>query len=311
MNRLAALVDRLTAAADDGMKHRLLADYLSSAAEQDRIVSAGILSGKRQWHRTKLPLVRGIDEPRIDPVLFGLSLDHVGDLGETIALTWRARPGANRDPSPAEIVEALSTLGKSELPKRIESWLVAADASGRWLLIKLITGGFRSPVTAAQVGHALAAVGHEGEDLGRERALPQHQSELFASAPSIDGAMQAVLLYVETGRTRASPIACTFGLWKDDAIVPVGKVVADSATAIWEPIESFVRDHTKARFGPVREVVHTRDVGLVLDIAYEGLRRAPRRKSGVALDSARIKRVCQGIEPGAAQSIDALLNLLR
>ena len=312
MNRFAALIDRLTVTADDGMKHRLLVDYFSAAAEPDCTIAAALLAGRRKWHRVSLPLIRGLAEARFDATLFELSLAHVGDLGETIALLWPARRGANRDPSLAEIAEALSSLGKSELVKRLEAWLDAADANGRWLLIKLVTGGFRPPVTAAQVGHALAAAGIEGEVLGRESAPPQQQNELFAGADAapINGTIQTVLLYVEFGRTRTSPVACTFGMWKGDALVPVGKAAVDTTAAAWRQIESFVRDNTAARFGPVREVAHTHEQGLVLDIAFQGLRRVPRRKSGVALGAAQIERVREGARPSTAQTIEMLANLL-
>lgn len=312
MNRFAALIDRLTVIADDGMKHRVLVDYLSAAAEPDCTIAAALLAGKRKWRRARLPLIRGIAEARIDATLLALSLAHVGDLGETIALLWPARRGANRDPSLAEIAEALSSLGKSELVKRIEAWLDAADANGRWLLIKLVSGGFRPPVTAAQVGHALATAGIENENLMQEAPPPARQDELFATrAAPVNGTIQTVLLYVEFGRTRTSPVACTFGMWKGHALVPVGKTAVDPTHAAWRPIESFVRDHTAARFGPVREVAHSQEQGLVLDVAFQGLRRMPRRKSGVALGAAQIERVREGARPSTAQTIDALANLLQ
>ena len=43
----------------------------------------------------------------MDPQLFALSYDYVGDLAETVALVWPAKPGANREPELPEVVEAL------------------------------------------------------------------------------------------------------------------------------------------------------------------------------------------------------------
>jgi len=52
-----------------------------------------------------------------------------------------------------------------------------------------------------------------------------------------------------------------------------------------------VRDNTIDRFGPVRSVTATRDFGLVLEVAFEGLQRSTRHKSGVAMRFPRISRI--------------------
>ena len=56
-------------------------------------------------------------------------------------------------------------------------------------------------------------------------------------------------------------------------------------------LDKFVRDHTTDRFGPVRAVTATREFGLVLEIAFEGLNRSTRHKSGVAMRFPRIARI--------------------
>lgn len=308
MNRIAALIDRLTTAGDDA-KQRLLADYFATIADPDRAIAANLLAGTRAWHRAKLPFVRGITEARLDPTLFALSADHVGDLGETIALLWPASAGANRDPSLTEIAEGLSSLGKSELPKRIESWLDALDTNGRWLLIKLVTGGFRSPVTPADVGHALTTIGAPHSEQ-RQRASPTQQQDMFGTplSASTPGTVQAVLLYVEFGRNRTAPVGCTFGLWHGGALMPVAKVELDPDCQAWRDIEPFVRDHTIARFGPVREVAHMPDSGIVLELAFAGIERTPRRKAGIALANPHIERVLHEATPDRADTVDALLR---
>lgn len=311
MNRLAALIDRLTTAGDEA-RQRLLADYFATVADPDRAIAANLLAGARTWHRARLPFVRGVAEARLDPTLFALSADHVGDLGETIALLWPARAGANRDPSLTEIAEGLSSLGKSELPKRIESWLDALDANGRWLLIKLVTGGFRSPVAPTDVGHALTAIGAErGEQ--QQLASPAQQPDMFGAprSASTPGAVKAALLYVESGRNRTATIGCTFGLWHGGTLVPAAKVALDPASQTWRDIEKFVHDHTIARFGPVREIAHTHDRGIVLELAFAGIDRSPRRKAGVALVRPRIEHVLHGATPDRADAIETLEAFLR
>lgn len=286
MNRFAAIVDRL-ATADGDMKQRLLADYLEATPEPSRSIAADILAGSFKSRRVKLALIRGLAETRLDPALYALSLDYVGDVAETIALLWPQQRRANRAPALDEIVEALSTLGRSELPKRIEAWLDACDASGRWALIKLITGTL-APSTKPKMGETA-------------------QDEIFAppaiSSPA--GTIDAILLYAERGRSKSQPMTCTFGLWRDGALVPVGKA-AIGALDDRDRLDAFIRDNTTNRFGPVREVAHA----LVLEIAFDELQRSRRRKSGIVLRNARIAGIRWDTPPGGAAALESLVRLL-
>jgi DNA ligase-1 len=60
----------------------------------------------------------------------------------------------------------------------------------------------------------------------------------------------------------------------------------------------------------VREVTHTKDTGLVFEVAFEGLQRSPRHKSGVAMRFPRINRLRWDKPPAEADTIDALERLL-
>jgi DNA ligase-1 len=96
-------------------------------------------------------------------VLFGWSYDYVGDLAETVALIWPEQPGANRPPELSDVVEGLRRAGRAEVPGLVAGWLDALDASGRWALLKLITGALRVGVSARLAKTALAA--HGGLDV--------------------------------------------------------------------------------------------------------------------------------------------------
>src|SRR5579859_7050196 len=48
--------------------------------------------------------------------------------------------GEKSAPFLTEVIETLSTLGKSELPAQLARWLDALDETGRWALLKLVTG---------------------------------------------------------------------------------------------------------------------------------------------------------------------------
>ena len=67
-----------------------------------------------------------------------------------------------------------------------------------------------------------------------------------------------------------------------------------------------MRDHTTNRFGPVREVTQE----LVLEIAFDGISRSSRHKSGLALRFPRIHRIRRDKPAAEADSIDTLLRLL-
>ncbi|MEA2864790.1 MAG: ligase 1, partial [Bradyrhizobium sp.] len=56
----------------------------------------------------------------------------------------------NNPPPPTltEVVTTLRTLGKTEMPKQLTRWLDELDATGRWALLKLITGGMRIGISA-------------------------------------------------------------------------------------------------------------------------------------------------------------------
>jgi DNA ligase-1 len=93
--------------------------------------------------------------------------------------------------------------------------------------------------------------------------------------------------------------------------VPVGKAYFGFTDEELLQIDRFVRRNTIERFGPVREVVHEADRGLVLEVAFEGLQRSSRHKSGVAMRFPRINRLRWDKPAGQADRLDRLEALLR
>src|SRR5207253_6070429 len=67
-------------------------------------------------------------------------------------------------PSLSDVVTGLATLGKSELPGHLARWLDALDETGRWALLKLVTGGLRIGVSARLAKTAVAALGAKTPD---------------------------------------------------------------------------------------------------------------------------------------------------
>jgi DNA ligase-1 len=110
--------------------------------------------------------------------------------------------------------------------------------------------------------------------------------------------IDAVLMYAQRGHGKRSSFYSdyTFGVWREDeagalSLTPVGKAYFGFTDEELKLLDTFVRDHTVERFGPVRSVRADRDFGLVLEVAFEGLQRSTRHRSGVAMRFPRINRI--------------------
>ena len=565
MNRFAELLDRLAYEPGRNNKLRLMTDYFRGTPDPERGFALAALTGALSFQHAKPSVIRALIAERVDPVLFELSYDYVGDLSETVALMWVPRTGASGSPQPcnvtpsgaqetaagrdtpkhgelllSSVITALSSLGKTQLPGQLARWLDQLDETGRWALLKLVTGGLRIGVSARLAKTAVAALGdkepHEieliwpemrppyvelfawlegrsekpashdpapfrpamlahaledddligldpkdfmaewkwdgirvqavagrsedgrltarlysrtsedisdsfpdlidalrlpgaidgellimrqgrvqsfnvlqqrlnrktvspalltefpahlraydllvdGEEDLRERPLIERRARLeqfiarlheprvdlsllvaFAAwddlivarqnpaaagadadtdavegimlkrrdAPYVPGRpkgpwwkwkrdpfiIDAVLMYAQRGHGKRSSYYSdyTFGVWtkgeEGDVLVPVGKAYFGFTDEELARIDRFVRRNTVGRFGPVREVVHEPDQGLVLEVAFEGLQRSTRHKSGVAMRFPRISRLRWDKRPADADRLEVLERML-
>lgn len=160
MKAFARLLDALIFTPQRSGKLRLIEDYVRRAPDPDRGYAVAALAGDLGFARAKPALVRALVEARVDAELFRWSYDYVGDLAETAALIWPG-PGDARAESPrlAAVVARLHAAGRSEIPGLLATWLDGLDATGRWALLKLVTGGLRVGVSAGLVRAALARFG--------------------------------------------------------------------------------------------------------------------------------------------------------
>ena len=544
MNRFAELLNRLAYEPARNAKLRLIADYFRSTPDPERGWALAALTGSLSFPHAKAGLIRSLIAERTDPVLFELSYDYVGDLSETVALMWPA-PQPRPDDATGHaltltaVIETLSTLGKTQLPQQLARWLDGLDETGRWALIKLVTGGLRVGISARLAKAAVAALGdrdaetvelvwpglappydalfawlegraekpesadpapfrppmlahalddadlatleasdfmaewkwdgirvqavaarHDGgtvarlysrtgedisksfpdllealhlpgaidgellivregrvqsfnvlqqrlnrktvtakltaefpahlraydlladgaDDLRQEPFLERRArlenfvakladprvdlsslvafktwDELIAGrknlaaagagddAAAVEGLMlkrrdapylpgrpkgpwwkwkrdpfliDAVLMYAQRGHGKRSSYYSdyTFGVWtrgdNGDELVPVGKAYFGFTDEELLQIDRFVRRNTTDRFGPVREVVHEADQGLVLEVAFEGLQRSTRHKSGLAMRFPRINRLRWDKPPGEADRLELLETMV-
>ena len=539
MKRFAELLDRLAYEPARNNKLRLMTEHFRSTGDPERGWALAALTGALSFQHAKPGIIRTLISERADPVLFDLSYDYVGDLSETVALMWPVPAEAvrsNRDLTLSDVIDTLSTLGKAQLPGQIARWLDMLDETGRWALLKLLTGGLRVGVSARLAKTAAAALGNKdpqeieliwsglkppyqdlfawlegrgekpvhrdpapfrpamlahavmdgdlaalaaedfmaewkwdgirvqavadvdsegqpqtrlysrtGEDISgsfpdltdalrlpgaidgellvvregrvqsfnvlqqrlnrktvnaklladfpahlraydllvdgaddlREQPFATRRARLEAfverlkdsrvdisplipfatwdelaaaranptglDAEAIEGVMlkrrdapyvpgrpkglwwkwkrdplliDAVLMYAQRGHGKRSSFYSdyTFGVWTTgtagDELVPVGKAYFGFTDEELIEIDRFVRRHTVERFGPVREVVHAANQGLVLEVAFEGLQRSTRHKSGIAMRFPRINRLRWDKPPGEADRLETLEAML-
>lgn len=162
MNRFAQLLDRLAYEPSRNNKLRLMSDYFRRAEDPERGYALAAMTGGLTFAQAKPAIIRTLIAERTDPVLFEMSYDYVGDLSETVALLWPAPNDDRRNAPPptlADVVVALQETEKRDLPALLASWLDQLDETGRWALLKLITGSLRIGVSARLAKTALAALG--------------------------------------------------------------------------------------------------------------------------------------------------------
>ena len=120
--------------------------------------------------------------------------------------------------------------------------------------------------------------------------------------------VDAVLLYAQRGHGKRSGFYSdfTFGVWDGDVLVPVGKAYFGFTDEELKSLDRFVRNNTTETFGPVRALNPTK----VVEVAFEGLNRSPRHKSGVAMRFPRISRLRDDKPAAEADHLQTLRDML-
>lgn len=164
MQDFSELLDRLSLEPRRLAKQALLVRYFKSVSDPDRGYALAALTGSLTFKHAKPAVLKTLIGERTDPHLFALSYDFVGDLSETIALMWpQAEKGSIGEPvaglSLEDVVCRLQAACKADVPSLLASWLDNLDETGRWALLKLVTGGLRVGVSARLAKSALARLG--------------------------------------------------------------------------------------------------------------------------------------------------------
>ncbi len=128
--------------------------------------------------------------------------------------------------------------------------------------------------------------------------------------------IDAVLLYAQRGHGKRSGYYSdfTFGVWSvtpdGEQLVPVGKAYFGFTNAELDVLDRFVRENTLERFGPVRSLRAEPDFGFVVEVAFDGINRSARHKSGVAMRFPRISRLRADKLPRDADRLSTLTAMI-
>ncbi len=163
MKRFARLLEGLVFMPSRNGKLRLLADYFEAAPDPERGWALAALTGELSLKTAKPSMIRELVTARVDPELFGWSYDFVGDLAETVALIWPETGDHGMPPELPDVIAALNTAPRKDVPALLAGWLDRCNADERFALLKLITGGLRVGVSGRLAKTALA--GWSGRDV--------------------------------------------------------------------------------------------------------------------------------------------------
>ncbi|MBN9505246.1 MAG: cisplatin damage response ATP-dependent DNA ligase [Altererythrobacter sp.] len=183
MERFAALLDALVYTRGRNAKLALIADYLRTTPDPDRGWALAALTDALDFPAVKSSTIRNLLTERVDPLLFALSRDFVGDTAETASLLWpQASDDAMPPPSLSEAVGLLQGMTRASVMSELPRLLDRLDADGRYALFKLATGGLRVGVSARLAKTAFAqGFGVPVEEVEEYwHALVPPYAELFA-----------------------------------------------------------------------------------------------------------------------------------
>jgi DNA ligase-1 len=161
MRAFSQLLDDLVYTRSRNTKLQLIGDYLKETPDPDRGYGLAALTGTLDIPHVKPAAVRGLVEERIDPVLFYMSRDYVGDTAETVSLLWPKRTGEPPEIDDAtlsilNVIDRLRAASKLEAPRVLAVMLDHLDAPGRYALLKLALGELRVGINARLAKQALA-----------------------------------------------------------------------------------------------------------------------------------------------------------
>jgi DNA ligase-1 len=184
--------------------------------------------------------------------------------------------------------EDLRALSLAERRGRLLALLARTPSAGRLVLSPSVD--LPSWAAAVDARDRARAVGAEGLMLKRRASgygVGRRRGDWWkwkVEPYSVD----AVLMYAQPGSGRRAGLFTdyTFGVWDGDQLVAFAKAYSGLTDQEIRRVDAFVRRNTLDKHGPVRVVKPE----LVFELAFEGIQRSTRHKSGVAVRFPRMLR---------------------
>jgi DNA ligase-1 len=191
---------------------------------------------------------------------------------------------------------------------RLEAWVAAHQPTSMFLspLITFKTGADLAELRAGARAATIEGLMLKRADSPYTAGRPRGPWWKWKRDPLT---LDAVLLYAQRGHGKRSSFYSdyTFGLWNEAGeLVPVAKAYSGYTDAELTFIDRWIRNHTTARFGPVREVEKT----LVFELGFDAAQRSARHKSGIALRFPRILRLRLDKPPQEADRLSTAMKFL-
>ncbi|RAP36192.1 ATP-dependent DNA ligase [Legionella quinlivanii] len=159
MHQFSSLLNDLYFTYSNLAKTELLKNYFSTAPDPERGYGLAILAGTLEFPTFKWSMIKELMKEYVDPVLFSLSYDYVGDLSDTIALLWPNQQISKPLPALSEIIDTFNHLSEERIASYLRELLNRATTDERWALLKTGTGSLRVGVSARFIKKALAEYG--------------------------------------------------------------------------------------------------------------------------------------------------------
>jgi DNA ligase-1 len=120
--------------------------------------------------------------------------------------------------------------------------------------------------------------------------------------------VDAVLIYAQPGSGKRAGLFTdyTFGVWEGNHLVPLAKAYSGLTDDEIRKVDAFVRRNTLEKFGPVRTVKPE----LVFELAFEGIQRSSRHRSGIAVRFPRMARWRTDKKAEEADTLESVRALL-
>jgi DNA ligase 1 len=225
--------------------------------------------------------------------------------------------------TPAILAEAPAAFVSYDLLEMEGRDLRASPLAERRALLSRLVAGRSDRLVLSEEVHgesweALAALRSEARRRGVEGLMLKRRDSPYRSGRprgdwwkwKIDPySIDAVLVYAQPGSGRRANVLTdmTFAVWDGGELLPVAKAYSGLTDEELDGLDRWIRQHTLARFGPVRQVEPLH----VFELHFEGIAESPRHKSGVAVRFPRIARWRTDKKPRDADTLQSLRALLR